>query len=267
MARSGEDSRYKVWIQQAYYDIEAGKESFESKNYEWACYQAVQATEKTLKSVLIHAGWNPPMTHKLGVLVSLCNRANKVFQNIKFNFRKLEAYTFISRYPFVYPGQKNITPHEFITKQDAEVCLEIAQDVFSKIQDFFKQRTDYPTEIIDINAFYFTGAEVDQRIQEVKTQLSSADQLDIQKIILFGSFARDKTRPKTTTMDLIVIVAETEMNFIDRIAYIRELTHAGEPIIEPLVYTQKEFDYLVEEEGEGFLESAIGEGKVIYQKQ
>lgn len=265
MTKAGEESRYRVWLQQGFYDVSAAKNSFQDGHYEWACYQSVQATEKILKAVIVHAGWTPPQTHKLGVLVSLCNRANKVFVNVKLNFRKLEAYTFVSRYPFVYPSQKNITPHEFITKQDAEACLEIADDVFHKVNDFLSKGMQYPTEFININDFYFTAQEVESRLTEVVSLVSQADKIIVDKIILFGGFAREKTRPRTSTMDLI-IVGKTELNFVERLEYIRDLTKGGEPIVEPLVYTPEEFDFMLVEEGEGFLESAIAEGKELYKR-
>lgn len=258
--------RYRVWLEQAYYDIEAAKKSFHHKFYEWTCYQSVQATEKILKAVIVHAGWSPPRTHKLGVLVSIANRAHKHFEKVKFNFRKLEAYTFISRYPFVYPDQKNNTPHELIRKEDGSTSLEIAIDVYTKVNEFLNQESEYPTEMINIDDFYFTPEEVDARIKDVVFKITTSEKLDVHNIILFGSFAREQGRPRTTTMDIIV-VAETDMDFIDRIAYVRELTKGSEPIIEPLVYTPKEFDYMLNEEGEGFLESAIGEGKTIWEKQ
>src|SRR5690348_1124500 len=99
---------FRIWLLQAKFDLEAAKISLNNNYYEWACYQSVQSTEKALKAVLVHAEWRAPKTHKLGILMSMANHANKLFFNIKVNFRKLEAYEFISRYPFVYPD-KNIT--------------------------------------------------------------------------------------------------------------------------------------------------------------
>jgi HEPN domain-containing protein/predicted nucleotidyltransferase len=255
--------RYKAWLEQAKYDVEAAKKSFEDSYYEWACYQSVQSVEKALKAVLVHAGWRPPMTHKLGVLVGLCNRANSVFPTIKLSFRTLEAYTFVSRYPFVYPGQKNNTPHELINKDDAETCLTIASELYTKLSSFLTDELDYPKEIIDPTKYYFIAQEIESRLRNVIQELVHASEIKVSKIILFGSFAREKTRPRTTTMDLLVI-AESNMNFIERIKYVREITRGAEPIIEPLVYTQSEFDYMLNEEGEGFIESAIEEGRVIY---
>src|SRR5476651_1724826 len=94
--------RFRIWLLQAKFDLGAAKVSYDGNYYEWTCYQSVQAVEKALKAVVVHAGWRAPMTHKLGVLISIANHANKLFVDIKLNFRKIEAYTFVSRYPFVY---------------------------------------------------------------------------------------------------------------------------------------------------------------------
>ncbi len=253
--------RFKVWLEQSKYDLQAAVKSDENANYEWSCYQSIQSVEKSLKAIVVHSGFRPPKTHKLGVLVSMCNRANPEFFNVKLYFRKIESYTFISRYPFVIPGQ-NKTPHELISKEDAQTCLDIAQDIYKKVEDFLIHKK-VDTETKDFPEFYYTEQEIDERIEEIRQQIVASDQLEVKKIILFGSFARENTRPKSSTMDVLV-VADTQLPFIQRIEHIRYVTKGREPIIEPLVYTPDEFEYMHEEQGEGFIESAIEEGKVIY---
>jgi HEPN domain-containing protein/predicted nucleotidyltransferase len=254
--------RYKVWLDQSEYDLKAARDSFNSGNYEWACYQSIQSVEKILKSVIVHSGFRPPKTHKLSVLIAMSNRANDLFKDVKFSFRKIEGYTFISRYPFVFPGQDQ-TPHDSIKKQDAETCIKIATDIQNKIESFLKNNKPSSERELNMSDYYFSNQEVDKRISEVKDKLFSSEKLKLKKIILFGSFAREKERPRSTTMDLLV-VAETVLNFIERIQHVRTITKGAEPIIEPIVYTPSEFTMMLEDEGEGFLESAIQEGKVLY---
>ena len=109
-------------------------------------------------------------------------------------------------------------------------------------------------------------------IAKPRTQLSPyaprilTIQIKPEKIILFGSYAREVPAKKTGTMD-ILIIAHSEESFIDRIKIARAVTRGGDPIIEPLVYTPSEFEYMLNEEGEGFLESALREGKIIYKKE
>lgn len=258
--------RYRIWLLQSQYDIKASKVSLDNKFYEWSCYQSVQAVEKALKSVIIHAGWRSPKTHKLGVLLSMCNRANNSFREVKFNFRKIEVYTFISRYPFIYPGENN-APHDLLTEKDAQTCLDIAASMIGKVEEFLEKKKPIYQDKgdIDLESYYFTPEEVDSRISNVIEILSKDSELVISKIILFGSFAREKLHPRSSTMDLL-IVAETSLPFIERIQHVRELTKDDEPIIEPLIYTQSEFDFMLKDEREGYVESALDEGKVVYDK-
>ncbi|MDD3647466.1 MAG: HEPN domain-containing protein [Candidatus Dojkabacteria bacterium] len=125
--------RFMVWLEQASYDLEAAEVSKNSAFYEWACFQAEQSAEKALKAVLVHAGWRPPKMHKLAVLMSYCNNANEEFRKTKFEFRDLEAFTFVSRYPFLVPGE-NLSPHKFIRLSDAEKCINQAKAFLQKIK-------------------------------------------------------------------------------------------------------------------------------------
>jgi len=192
----------------------------------------------------------------------MANHANKLFVDIKLNFRKIEAYTFISRYPFVFPDSTK-TPHDSITKQDAETCLSLATEIYHSIEEFLAQNKVEKGETISTDDYYYDEGEIKTRLDKLVNILSTDKFLHPSKIILFGTFAREKIVPMSSTMD-IIIIAETQLPFIERIRYVREITHGSEPIVEPLVYTQQEFDYMLKEEGEGFIESAIEEGKVIY---
>lgn len=258
------EERYLVWLEQSGYDLEASKLSLKEGFFEWSCYQSIQSVEKSLKAVIVQSGERPPKIHKLGILVSMCNHVNKAFFEVKFNFRKLESYTFISRYPFVNP-EHNLSPHNFIKKIDAEACINQAIEINQKINEFLKSKQFKKGEPLNLLDIYFTEAEIQNRIKEVINSVKSSNQLQPQKIILFGGFAREGTRPKTSTMD-ILIIAQTKLPFFERIEHVREITKGNTPIIEPLVYTKEEFDFLIKEEGEGFLESAIEEGRVVWEK-
>lgn len=134
----GKLDRYKVWLKQAEYDFNAAAVSKENGFHEWACFQSEQAVEKALKAILVHAGWRAPKMHKLAVLMSYCNRANERFRQTKFEFRDLESFTFVSRYPFLIPGE-NLSPHEFITLDDAARCINQARAFLDKIHDLLNE--------------------------------------------------------------------------------------------------------------------------------
>lgn len=257
--------RYKLWLEQSGHDLEASKHSIEGKHFEWSCYQSVQCVEKALKAVLVHAGWASPKTHKLGVLLSMCNQANHYFADVKFNFRKIEAYTFISRYPFVYPGKNNVTPHDLIERSDAQACLQIAENIYLKVTEFINRGKVDKGEVVDLDNYYYTDEEVEDRLAEVIQVLKESDKIEVERIILFGSFAREKLKARMSTLDLIVI-GETDLPFIERMEYVRTITKDNEPIVEPLVYTPEEFDYMLNDQREGYIESALAESRVIYKK-
>lgn len=131
---SNKSERYKVWIKQAEYDLEAAKLSLEGNFYEWVCFQSQQVVEKALKGILVKSGWSPPRIHKLAILIGMANDADERFRNTKVEFRDLEAFTFISRYPFLIPGVDQ-SPHEFITRKEATQCLSQAEIFLQKVRN------------------------------------------------------------------------------------------------------------------------------------
>ena len=83
-----------------------------------------------------------------------------------------------------------------------------------------------------------------------------------EKIVLFGSYARGDHH-KDSTLD-IFIITETDARFVERIRSAIEVT-GGTPTVEPIVYTPEEFQ-LMKDQGEGFIESAVNEGVILYEK-
>jgi HEPN domain-containing protein len=134
----GPIQRYLVWLEQAEYDLQAAYVSINNGYFEWACFQSEQAVEKALKGVLVHAGWRPPKMHKLAVLMAYCNEANSRFRRTKFEFKELESFTFVSRYPFLVPGE-NLSPHNFIAQEEAQKCIQQARTFLNKIQELLNE--------------------------------------------------------------------------------------------------------------------------------
>lgn len=254
-------ARHIVWFRQGEFDLQASKLSLDEGFYEWSTFQAVQAVEKSLKAVIVYAGANPPRIHKLQTLMGICNRICPEFKQTKFQFRFLESFTFVSRYPFLLPGRTK-TPHEIITKPEAERAYRQAQEFLQKISVILSHPMEQQEMLLNYDEI-FTKEEIENRLELIKERLIVA--FDPEKIILFGRFARDEQVSRLSTMD-ILIIANTEDSFIQRIFKARKSTKEGAPIIEPLVYTQEEFSLMVDDEGESFLETALKEGRVIYEK-
>lgn len=137
-AEAGKGYRYRVWLRQSAYDLNAATVSLKNGFPEWACFQSEQCVEKALKAVIVHSGFRPPKIHKISILISFCNRVNPEFKKTKFNFRDIESFTFISRYPFLIPGE-NSAPHDYITFEDANLCLSEAKRFFQQIQELLKE--------------------------------------------------------------------------------------------------------------------------------
>jgi len=110
--------------------------------------------------------------------------------------------------------------------------------------------------------FFRQNPQLVERIDDCVQNLVKA--FNPEKVILFGSFARGEMRERGT-LDLIIIT-ETEERFFDRIKKALEACKGGFPSIEPIVYTPEEFDLLLSQ-GEGFLEDALEEGIVLYDKE
>ncbi|HLD03189.1 MAG TPA: HEPN domain-containing protein [Candidatus Dojkabacteria bacterium] len=254
--------RFQVWMHQAHFDLEAGLLSLKHNYHEWAAYQAEQTVEKALKAVIAHAGVHPPRMHKLPVLISFCNKLNKKFKATRFNFKYVESFTFIARYPFLIPGKENKTPHELITHAQAEKAIFEAQDIYTKIGGILGEEPAHAvTE--EHKIIGYSAEQINSRLAEISSLLEK--EFNPERIVLFGRFAREKVHSPTGTMD-ILIIAETELPFLERIIKARKVTSGGEPIIEPLVYTPEEFKTMTEVEGDSFFENALNEGEEIYKK-
>ena len=83
------------------------------------------------------------------------------------------------------------------------------------------------------------------------------------RIIVFGSFGRGDIH-QGSDLDL-VIIKNTKQKFLKRMDRILDLCN-GEIAVEPLIYSEAEFERMLEE-GNDFLETVVSEGKVVYERQ
>jgi len=67
--------------------------------YEIICYHCQQFAEKYLKAFLVSKGIEPPYTHDLVKLLSLCEAENTLFNEIKQRCIVLTEYGVQPRYP------------------------------------------------------------------------------------------------------------------------------------------------------------------------
>ena len=81
----------------------------------------------------------------------------------------------------------------------------------------------------------------------------------VEKILLFGSYSRDKAN-KFSDIDVAVVVDKIEGDFLSSAALLYKLRENIDFAIEPMLFT------LEEEDKSGFLEYILKTGIVIYQR-
>ena len=79
---------------------------------------------------MVICGGRPPKVHKLSILFKLLRQIRPDLHSHPVKIEALQAYTFVSRYPFIIPGD-NLTPHEFMTFENAQECIREAEGVLS----------------------------------------------------------------------------------------------------------------------------------------
>lgn len=100
-----------------------------------------------------------------------------------------------------------------------------------------------------------------KRLREVMKCLSEC--CGAEEIVLFGSYARGDHK-RYSSMDILVI-AKTELPFVERILRALDCIPEAEIGVEVLVYTPEEITQKIEE-GESFVVSAMNEGVLIWRK-
>ncbi|MBO3798564.1 MAG: HEPN domain-containing protein [Thermoproteota archaeon] len=114
------------WLKQAERDLKAARDSFNSRNYEWACFQAQQAAEKALKAILFLRGFRAILTHSIFELVNRIGDEELKKEDVKF----LDSVYIASRYPNSF--SEEVVPSEYFDEGDAEKCLRLSESILAK---------------------------------------------------------------------------------------------------------------------------------------
>ncbi|MGQ4873703.1 MAG: HEPN domain-containing protein [Promethearchaeia archaeon] len=124
------------WFRQAESDLKAAKDSLNSKNYNWSCFQAQQAAEKALKAFLYNLGYTSIITHSLKELITEAQKRNNEFKELKDKARFLDMFYIPTRYPNGLAG--NLAPFEFYEEEDAKKCIDYAESILMTVRKFIK---------------------------------------------------------------------------------------------------------------------------------
>ena len=114
------------WWKQAEKDLKASKNSLRSGDYEWASFQAHQATEKALKSLFLYQRRTFPPTHDLTKI----GKELKVSEDLMKSLKYLNPEYVVSR----YPNAANAVPYELYDKNKAKENIKRAERVVKWIK-------------------------------------------------------------------------------------------------------------------------------------
>ncbi|MEA3325366.1 MAG: HEPN domain-containing protein [Euryarchaeota archaeon] len=87
------------WFKQADKDLKASKNSLDSEDYEWACFQDQQAAEKALKSILYAKGFRKILTHSVFELIKEVSGFGGRFKECTHGAKVLDSAYIPTRYP------------------------------------------------------------------------------------------------------------------------------------------------------------------------
>ena len=111
----------KSWLNKGFKDLDTAEKLLELEKYEDAAFYCQQATEKSLKALIIHKTNSFPKIHDLSKLARLSNSPENI---IEICSKLNPAYT-VARYPD--------SPKQY-TEEDAENLLEYCKEVIEWIK-------------------------------------------------------------------------------------------------------------------------------------
>jgi HEPN domain-containing protein len=134
---SGNMNEALRWLKQAEKDLASAKNSLESGDYEWACFQAQQSAEKALKSVLYSKGFRKIITHSIYELVKKIGSLEVELMRFRKEAKVLDSVYIPSRYPNGIAG--DLAPFEYYEKGDAEECINYAGLILDTVKRYMKR--------------------------------------------------------------------------------------------------------------------------------
>lgn len=134
----GDSTDYLKWLERGLSDIrylriarENGLEGLENP----FCYNAHQAAEKLLKSVLVKYDNSAPRTHDLLLLLKKCSDFDASFLTLQTAAKVLNAYAVAARYPNDFEDSRSIS--ESVAAYDYVMeILTVVLDVVAVSMDF-----------------------------------------------------------------------------------------------------------------------------------
>ena len=123
------------WLEQAEADLDAARDSLQSKHFEWSCFQAQQAAEKALKAFLYSQGLRAIITHSITELLLEAQKYAPIDITTE-QTKTLDSYYIPTRYPNGLPG-KNI-PARYYSKEDGNLCINYPELILKNVKKYMK---------------------------------------------------------------------------------------------------------------------------------
>lgn len=125
------------WLKQAENDLGAARNSLDTGNYEWACFQSQQSAEKALKSALYSKGFRKILTHSIFELVKALTDFESGFNKLKKEAKVLDSVYIPARYPNGIAG--DLAPFEYYEREDAEECITYAELILEMVKKLIEK--------------------------------------------------------------------------------------------------------------------------------
>lgn len=116
----------KDWLFMASLDLKSARASLKDKIYSSVCFHAQQATEKSLKALLLHFEKEVIKTHDLLLLLTKANKYEKELKKFKKPVAFLNKFYIPTRYPDAFPGS---LPEGLPKKEEALKSLKNAKEI------------------------------------------------------------------------------------------------------------------------------------------
>ena len=113
------------WMEDAENDLRVAKETLRVAGaYNWACFQAQQAAEKSVKATLIGIGEHPYLHSIKELLSDLSLKAERALHDLEECAERLDLYYVPPRYPNAHGGRATYKVYGRSVAQEAVECAE-----------------------------------------------------------------------------------------------------------------------------------------------
>lgn len=140
-------NRFNDWLKQAEKDMEAAIDSEKYKHFEWACFQAQQAAEKALKSLLLFLNidsWGHGLMYLLKEWKRIIEEEqidddeddDNKYNDLIEKCQDLDRHYIQPRYP---NGFASGYPAEFYNQKTAKECIENAKSIIRFVKEKIKK--------------------------------------------------------------------------------------------------------------------------------